>query len=103
MERKVKTDLRKSLICFGGDFVQLYKRLVFNQKEFVISKRILKSGICIGACYSAGEKDRAYRKAVETEFWIELLGSYRESRIDKELICLKGQIKNLICELEKVI
>lgn len=63
--------------------IDLYKKLV-NQKEFVLSRQILRSGTSIGANIeeSIGGQSRAdflskisiaYKEARETEYWLKLL------------------------------
>lgn len=71
--------------AFAIRIVNLYKYLINNRKEYVLSKQILRSGTSIGAnvAESIGgrtEKDFssklsiAYKEAKETMYWIELLG-----------------------------
>lgn len=66
------------------DIVELYKRLISEKKEFVLSKQILRSGTSIGAnvkeainTYSKLDfrykMSIALKEANETEYWIELL------------------------------
>lgn len=78
---------------FALCIINLYKYLIYNKKEFVISKQILRSGTSIGA--NAKEASLAQSKADfiaklsislketgETEYWLELL--YESEYIDKE-------------------
>ena len=64
--------------------VNLYKFLVNEQKEFVMSKQILRSGTSIGANIREAEQAQsradfinklniALKEANETEYWLELL------------------------------
>ncbi|MFA4954577.1 MAG: four helix bundle protein [Patescibacteria group bacterium] len=64
--------------------VHLYKKLVGEQKEFVLSKQLLRSGTSIGANVEeaiGGQSDRdfftkmtiAYKEARETRYWLRLL------------------------------
>ena len=64
--------------------VKLYKYLVENKKEFVISKQLLRSGTSIGAntreavagVSKADFRNKisiAHKEASETEYWLELL------------------------------
>ena len=70
--------------AFALQIIKLYKYLVENKKEFVLSKQILRSGTSIGA--NAREASRAQSKpdfyaklfislkeAEETAYWLELL------------------------------
>lgn len=63
--------------------IELYKKLAYD-KEFVISKQILRSGTSIGANIeeSIGAQSRndfiskisiSYKEARETEYWLKLL------------------------------
>lgn len=73
---------------FALNIIELYKKLI-EQKEFVISKQLLKSGTSIGANVveaSAGfsKKDFVYKMSIaskearETNYWLLLL---KESRL----------------------
>lgn len=120
----VKNSIRNQMMNFALDVVELYRKLVFDQKEFVISKRLLKSGTSLGVRYSAGEGEKAYKKAVETEFWLELLkemfskesdegtcvtarnffgGSVKGKVLLPEINVMCEKIRSLIKNLEKVI
>ena len=78
---------------FALSVVDLYKYLIYNKKEFVISKQLLRCGTSIGA--NAKESSFAQSKADfiakllislkeagETEYWLELL--YESGYIDEE-------------------
>ena len=69
---------------FAVRIVNLYKFLVNEQKEFVMSKQILRSGTSIGANIREAEQAEsradfinklniALKEANETEYWLELL------------------------------
>ncbi|MCL1827088.1 MAG: four helix bundle protein [Candidatus Cloacimonetes bacterium] len=64
--------------------VNLYKYLVENRKEYVLSKQLLRSGTSIGANIreaQQAESDKdfihklsiALKESTETEYWLELL------------------------------
>ena len=68
---------------FAVRIVNLYKFLVNEQKEFVMSKQILRSGTSIGANIREAEQAQsradfinklniALKEANETEYWLEL-------------------------------
>jgi len=74
--------LKKSKV-FAVRIVRLYKYLA-DDKEFVISKQILRSGTSIGANITEGKYAQsradflskmniALKEAAETEYWLELL------------------------------
>ncbi len=69
---------------FALNIISLYKYLVSEQKEFVLSKQLLRSGTAIGALireaeHAQSKKDFlnkmniALKEANETEYWIDLL------------------------------
>jgi len=69
---------------FSVRIVRLYKYLIEEKKENVMSKQLLRSGTSIGANvregrYAQSKKDFiskmsiALKEAVETEYWLELL------------------------------
>lgn len=77
---------------FALGIIQLYKRLV-EEKEFVISRQLLKSGTSIGAnIVEAGAAQSkadfvskmsiASKEARETEYWLQLLRESRMTEID---------------------
>ena len=76
---------QKSL-AFGKRIVSLYRYLTSEQKEYVLSKQILRSGTSIGANiaearYGISKKDflaKIYislKECAETIYWLELLSS----------------------------
>ncbi len=69
---------------FAIRIVNLYKYLIVDKKEFVLSKQLLRSGTAIGALIREGEHAEsnadfihklsiALKEANETSYWIELL------------------------------
>lgn len=77
---------------FAVRIVNLYKYLTRKQKEYVLSKQILRSGTSIGANVSEGERAQsradfltkmtiALKEANETKYWLTLL--YRTNYINK--------------------
>lgn len=80
--------------CFAIRIVKAYKYLVAEQKEFVLSKQLLRSGTAIGALVREGvhaqsrpdflnKMNIALKEAYETEYWISLL--YDTGYISKEI------------------
>lgn len=84
-----KTDMKDNLIntktyAFALRVIKLYKHLVEENKEFVLSKQILRSGTSIGALVKEAEHAQskadfinkmniALKEANETEYWLMLL------------------------------
>ena len=70
--------------AFALRVIKLYKYLVTEKKESVLSKQLLRSGTAIGALIKEGEHAQSkadflnkmnvsLKEANETEYWIELL------------------------------
>jgi four helix bundle protein len=79
---------------FALRIIKLYKYLtiIADQKEYVLSKQVLRSGTSIGANVKEALRGQsrpdfrakmsiALKEASETEYWLELL--YESSYIDK--------------------
>ncbi|MCL2436162.1 MAG: four helix bundle protein [Lentimicrobiaceae bacterium] len=76
--------LQEKSFAFAVRIVKLYKFLCEEQKEYVLSKQILRSGTSIGANIEegiAGQSDKdflsklsiSYKEARETVYWLKLL------------------------------
>ena len=76
--------IRQKSFDFAIRIVKLYKYIVSEKKEYVLSEQLLRSGTSIGAnvneaIYGQSKKDFvsklhiALKEASETEYWIELL------------------------------
>lgn len=69
---------------FALRIIEIYKLLVFDKKEFVLSKQLLRSGTSIGANIKEAQCGQSkkdflakmfisYKEANETLYWLELL------------------------------
>jgi four helix bundle protein len=69
---------------FAKSIVFLYKEIVANQREYVLSKQLLRSGTSIGANISeangaisqadfSNKISIAYKECLETKYWLNLL------------------------------
>ena len=88
---------------FAIRIVNLYKYLISNKKEYVLSKQILRSGTSIGANIEesiGGRSDKeflfklelSYKEARETIYWLKLLKETNFiSNIEFENIHLEAQ------------
>lgn len=76
--------LKDKSYAFALRAIKLYKYLVAEHKEFVLSKQILRSGTSIGANVAEGNQAQSrpdfihklsisLKEAVETEYWLCLL------------------------------
>ena len=70
--------------AFALRIIKLYKYLVAKQKEYVLSKQVLRSGTSVGALIKEAEHAQskadfinkmniALKEANETEYWLMLL------------------------------
>ena len=76
--------IAKKAYAFALDVVKLYKKLIADNREFVLSKQLLRSGTSIGANVNeaiSGQSKRdfvhklsiALKEARETAYWLNLL------------------------------
>ena len=81
-----KNILRDESFAFAVRIAKLYRYLIENKKEFVLSKQLLRSGTAIGAnireAYNAeSKKDFVHKLAIaqkecdESLYWLELLNA----------------------------
>ena len=95
--------LDKSL-NFAVRIVNLYKYLVADKKEYVLSKQILKSGTAIGALVREAQQAEsnadfihklaiALKEADETDYWLILLNR-TEYLSNEQFTSLKMMLKN---------
>lgn len=93
---------------FAKRIIKLYKYLISEKKEFILSKQLLRSGTSIGANirearYGASKADFknklkiALKEASESEYWIELL---EDEYITKEQ---SNSLKKDVVELIKLL
>lgn len=77
-------DIYKMSFNFSLRVIVVYKQLMLNNREYILSKQLLRSGTSIGANvseakYAQSRKDFihkmniALKEASETEYWIRLL------------------------------
>ncbi len=78
--------LKEKTMKFAIRIVNLYKYLIENKKEFILSKQLLKSGTSIGANCREGDFAQsktdfihklsiAQKECSETLYWLELIFS----------------------------
>lgn len=79
-----KSIVKEKAFSFALEIISLYKYLTINQKEFIMSKQVLRSGTSIGANVCETLKGQsindfiskmniALKESEETEYWIQLL------------------------------
>ncbi len=90
MKENVIADKSKA---FALRIIRLYKYLIAEKNEYVLSKQVLRSGTSIGANVRKAIRGQskadfyskmniALKEASETEYWLELLGE--SGYIEKE-------------------
>ena len=83
--------IREKCMNFAIRIVNLYRELVKQNKEYVLSKQVLRAGTSIGANiaesqHSISRKEFlakiyiAFKECAETKYWLELL--YKTEYID---------------------
>ena len=81
---KTENIVQQKSFAFAIRVVNVYKYLITEKKEFVLSKQLLRSGTSIGANIEesiGGQSDKdflsklsiAYKEARETIYWLKLL------------------------------
>lgn len=84
MNEKRENVLKDKSFAFAIEVVMLCKELVANQKEFILSKQLLRSGTAVGALIREAQNaeskaDFAHKLGIaqkecdETIYWLELL------------------------------
>jgi len=108
-DEKPKNPLKDKSYAFAIKIVKLSQILVTKDKEFVLSKQILRSGTSVGALIresvlAASKKDFinkltvSLKEANETEYWLMLL--YDTGYLEEEkFTILKSDCKELIAML----
>ena len=101
--------LMEKSMSFAIRIVKLYKWLCDEQKEFVLSKQLLRCGTSIGANLSEAQSaiskpdftSKVYislKECTETQYWIELL--YKTDYLDEKQYC---SIKSDAIEIGKLL
>jgi four helix bundle protein len=105
--------LRTKSFDFAIRIVNLYKYLVAEKHEFVMSKQLLRAGTAIGALYREAEHAEskadfihklaiAQKEANETIYWLELLKA-TEFIEDKEFISMNEDAVELLKLITSII
>ncbi len=113
INEKLKNPLKDKSYTFAIKIVKLSQSLVNDQKEFVLSKQVLRSGTAIGALireseFAASKADFinkltvSLKEANETEYWLMLL--HDTDYLERENFeILQAECKELIAMLVKSI
>ncbi|MGH9947454.1 MAG: four helix bundle protein [Pyrinomonadaceae bacterium] len=98
--------LKEKSYGFALRIVRLYKHLCERNKEYVLSKQILRSGTSIGANIAEANQAQSkpdfvhklsisLKEAVETEYWLNLLND-ADYLTDSQFESLIGDCRELI-------
>ena len=83
-EKPKSNALKEKSYTFALRVIKLYKYLIAEYKEYVLSKQVLRSGTSIGANIAEANQGQSrsdfvsklsisLKEAVETEYWLSLL------------------------------
>ena len=109
----VESVLKEKSMSFAQRIVNLYRYLMREHRETVLSKQILRSGTSIGAnvaeaVYGSSRKDFVFKlqiarkEAAETAYWLELL--FRSSYLtEKQYHSMKNDCVELMAMLSSSI
>lgn len=89
----VKDIIQEKSFDFALEVVRVYKYLRFQEKEFVLSKQLLRSGTAVGALIRESEHAQsrpdfihklsiALKESNETDYWVDLM--YKSDYLDKK-------------------
>jgi four helix bundle protein len=106
--------IRQKTFDFAIRIVNLYKYIISEKKEYILSKQLLRSGTSIGAnvneaLYGQSKKDFisklhiSLKEASETEYWLELLNEtgYLEEKEYKSIINDNIEILKILTSIIK--
>ena len=101
---------------FALRIIKLYKYLISEKKEFILSKQVLRSGTSIGANIEEAlggqsEKDFfskmsiAYKESRETHYWIRLLrdSDYLDKKASESILNDSEELIKIIGSIQKKI
>jgi len=98
---------------FAIEVIKTSKKMMAEEKEFVLSKQLLRSGTSIGAMVREAEQAQskrdfihklsiALKEANETDYWIDLIKETSNLK-EKEVSQLKNSILEILKLLTKII
>ena len=92
-------EIKMNLTC---KMIELYKYLIFEKKEFIISKRILKIITDLGSLFSAKNQNETFEITVEINFWTKVLIKNEDDGQLKQIIeDISNSTKSIIKEMEE--
>ena len=105
--------IKDKTFSFALKIVSICRNLIKEEKEFVLSNQLLRSGTSIGAIVRESEQAEskkdfihklsiALKEAKETEYWIELLSAGKLLK-EASKIEIQAEINEIIRILTKII
>lgn len=113
MEKRRDNVVMDKSYAFALEVIEIYKFLIKEQKEFVLSRQLLRSGTAIGALIKEAEHAQskadflnkmnvALKEANETDYWLDLLKD-AELLSDERIIKTKENVKSIIRLLASIV
>lgn len=104
MQTKKESIVMDKAFKFALNIIVMYKNLISNKKEYVLSKQLLCSGTAVGALIKEAEHAQskadflnkmniALKEANETEYWLQLLKQSNEIDEDDAEIYLTANVE----------
>ena len=108
----MEVTIEKKSFDFAVRTVNLYKFLVSEKQEYVLSKQLLKSGTSIGANVAEAQKAQtkpdfktkmtiALKEANETYYWLRLLKE-TDYMTQKEFESMESDVRELVAILTSI-
>lgn len=109
----IESEVKDRSYAFALKVIKAYKSLSAEQREFVLSNQLLRSGTSIGAMIMEAEKaqseiafreklDNALKEANDTEFWLMILKDSEYLDIDS-FNDLVNDCKDLVTRLGEMV
>ena len=110
--QKSESIIASKAYSFALEIIILYKQLVADKKEFVLSKQILRSGTSVGAnineaLSAQSKRDFVHKLSIslkeirETNYWLNLLkdSGYISEQVFKKLSEKCGEINKILSSI----
>ena len=110
----IKNIVKEKSFDFAIRIVKLYKYLMEEKKEFVLSKQVLRSGTSIGANINEAQQAQskkdflmkmniALKECTETKYWIDLLSAtdYINQELNDSIIYDCIELEKLLTSIVK--
>ena len=117
LEKYINREIENNIYELARDFairiVNMYKYLVENNREYIMSKQLFRSGTSIGANVFEGKNAQsrpdfaskmsiALKEATESAYWIDLLHETKYIT-DSEFLSVSQDCSRIIAVLTKIV